>query len=89
LLFAIDRFGDLVEALPIDKPRGVVLICESLRPMRFVLKNTPVQIVRHPNIEGPASYFGACKRNSDTHGACFDNRRANEADAVSKITLNL
>jgi hypothetical protein len=53
LLFAIDRLIDLIEALPIDKPRRVVIISESLSPMRFVLKNTPVQIVSHPNIEGP------------------------------------
>jgi hypothetical protein len=33
--------------------RGVVLICESLRPVRFVLKNAAVQIVSHSNVEAP------------------------------------
>jgi len=58
-----NRFIHIVEALPIHKTCRVVLICESLRPMRFVLKNAPVQIVSHCQCRGTGgNYFGGCKR---------------------------
>ena len=54
LLFAIDRLGDLIEALPIHKPRGVVVVSKSLRPVRLCSKTRRCRLLVIPNVEGPA-----------------------------------
>src|SRR5258705_2674954 len=36
-LFAMDRLFDLVEALEIDQPRDVVVLCKALSDFQFVL----------------------------------------------------
>jgi hypothetical protein len=89
LLFPRDCFMHIVEALPIHQTCGIVLIGESLRPVRFVLKNTPVQIVCHSNVEAPA---GAALENVDVEAifaGIIRHCAYRQTNAVPAITLNL
>ena len=52
LLFARDRFVDVIVALPIHETDRVVLVRKSFVVVRLVLEDAPVEIVGHADIEG-------------------------------------
>jgi hypothetical protein len=90
LLFARYRFVDVVIALRIDKANGIVLIGKAFVPVRFVLKNSPLKVVRQADVEGSP---GAALQNVDveamfTHHAS-DSARTRQSNAVLTITLKL